>query len=99
MALFAAEKMTTAKLKKQLSEAEQSSRGRGGAADLAQQKIMKAALEKKMREEMEKEMEMVMGAKASEKELKEFEELKKHSVINYNTVNDLDVLSDAMLAA
>jgi len=30
---------------------------------------MKAALEKKMREEMEKEMEMVMGARATEKEL------------------------------
>jgi hypothetical protein len=32
---------------------------------MAAQAIMKAALEKKMREEMEKEMELVMGAKAS----------------------------------
>lgn len=99
MALFAAEKMTTSKLQKQLDEAKTKTRGRGGALDLASQKIMKAALEKKMREEMEKEMEMVMGAKASEKELKEFEELKRHSVVNYNTVSDLDVLADAMLAA
>jgi len=37
-----------------------------------------------MREEMEKEMELVMGAKATEKELESFGELKKHSVVNYN---------------
>jgi len=97
MALFAAEKMTTGKLRKQLEDATKD--GRGGAADMAALGIMKAALEKKMREEMEKERDAVLGAKASEEELANFEELRKYSTVNYNQVSDLDVLADAMHAA
>jgi hypothetical protein len=60
---------------------------------------MRETLEKKLREEAEKEKALVMGSKATASELATFEELRGHYSINYNAISEFDVLADAMHAA